>query len=179
MEPDALRRRLEALKISPSSWQAVDYWLSLSQAGAIPERAAFDPAAASDILRNCGLFDVRPGVSVHCRIASSLLKIVMGPDVAGQDWLAITPPRHREQRLARYSAVAQGAIGIGRRKVMRKSNDMLTVEEMMLPFAPNAGDDACQVLLHTDWRPRGEEWFGVDRYYGQSLADEFQLVPLD
>ena len=178
MKPDALRRKLKALRISPSSWQAVDYWLSLSKAGAIPQRAAFDPAAASDILRNCGLFDVRPGESVHCRIAGSVLKIILGSNVAGQDWIALTPPRNREQRLARYSAVAQGAIGIGRRKVVRKSGAVLEIEEVLLPFAPGAGDTR-QVLLHTDWRPQGEEWFGIDPSYGQSLADDFQLVPLD
>lgn len=179
MDRDALRLKLLRLRLSPPNLRMVDYWLSLSRDGALPQRDAFDPAAASDFLRGCGLFDVKPGESVHCRIAGMVLKLVFGSNVAGQDWLAITPARHRRQRMIRYSAVAQGAVGVGRRVAVGKKGNTVSIEEVMLPFADVAEDGTRQVLVHTDWRPEGEEWFGVDATYAVTLADEFHLVPLD
>jgi hypothetical protein len=122
---------------------------------------------------------VRPGESVHCRIAGTVMKIALGSNLSGQDWLAITPPRYREQRLARYSAVAEGAIGVGRRAGLRRSDTPVIAEEVMLPFAGAAPDGTRQVLLHTDWQPEGEEWFGIDPSLALALADDFQLLALE
>ena len=157
----------------------VEYWLSLSRGGALPCREAFDPTAASELLRGCGLFDVVPGKSVHCRIAGMLLKLIFGSNTSGRDWLALTPARHRRQRMVRYSAVAQGAIGIGRRDVFREEREPVRIEEVMLPFADVSAGGVYQVLVHTDWRPEGEEWFGVEPTYAVTLADEFHLIRLD
>lgn len=179
MNLELLRRRLKPLRLSALSRGAVNYWLSLSEDGEVPQRAAFDPGTAGGLLRNCGLFDVRPGASVQCRIAGTLIKIALGSDLAGQDWIALTPPRYREQRLARYSAVAEGAIGVGRRAGVRKSGVAVLTEEVMLPFADVAGDGTRMVLVHTDWRPEGEEWFGIDPSYALGLADDFQLIGLE
>jgi hypothetical protein len=33
--------------------------------------------------------------------------------------------------------------------------------------------------LHTDWRPRGHEWFGVDPTYAVMLAEDYFLITLD
>jgi hypothetical protein len=177
MDADVIRRRLKTLRVAPLNLQMVEYWLSLSQGNELPAREDFDPAGASDLLRGCGLFDVRPGQSVTCRIAGMAIKLTFGPDVAGKDWLAVTPARHRAQRLVRYSAVAQGAIGIGRRLAVAEGREPVRIEEIMLPFRCN-GDGSCPVLVHTDWRPTGEEWFGIDSSYALTLADEFHLAEL-
>lgn len=179
MNREALLSKLKRLRVSPSNLRMVEYWLSLSSDDALPRRDAFDPTAASELLRGCGLFEVKPGESVHCRIAGMVLKLVFGSNLAGQDWLAFTPARHRQQRMIRYSAVAQGAIGIGRRVAVGETGDSIPIEEVMLPFADVAEDGTRPVLLHTDWRPEGDEWFGVDPTYGVTLAEEFHLVPLD
>ena len=178
MDPDVIRRKLKALRIDPVNRQMVEYWLSLSENGERPRREAFDPTDVSELLRGCGLFDVKPGESVHCRIAGMVLKLIFGANVVGQDWLEITPARHRAQRLARYSAVAQGAIGVGRRLAVAEGRDPVRIEEVMLPFDRNREDGMCPVLVHTDWRPSGEDWLGVDPTYAVTLADDFHLVDL-
>lgn len=179
MDIALIRRKLKSLRISNTNRQMVEYWLSLAKDGELPRRAAFDPTEASELLRGCGLFDVVPGERVTCRIAGMVLKLIFGSNVAGDDWLAATPPRHREQRLVRYSAVAQGAIGVGRRMAAGDGREPVRIEEVMLPFAGVSEDGATQVLVHTDWRPEGDEWFGVDPTYAITLADEFFLVPLE
>jgi len=157
----------------------VDYWLSLSVGGALPHRDAFDPTEAGDLLRGCALLDVRPGESVRFRIAGTVIKLVLGPDIVGQDWLAATAARHRHQRMVRYSAVAQGAIGVGRRVAVGQTGVSIPIEEVMLPFADVAEDGTRPVLVHTDWRPAGDEWLGVDATFATTLADDFILVSLD
>lgn len=179
LRPGEVLRQLTALRLGPANRQMVEYWLSLSQDGALPRRDAFDPADASELLRGCGLFDVSPGKSVHCRIAGTVLRLLFGPNVVGQDWLALAPQRHRAQRLARYSAVAQGAIGVARRIVVAEAQDPIRVEEVLLPFADVVPGGVRRVLVHTDWRPVGEQWFGVDATYAKMLADDFFLVELD
>lgn len=179
MDIALIESKLKPLRISQASRQIVDYWLSLADDGELPVRAAFDPTAASELLRGCGLFDVVPGKSVTCRIAGTVFKLVLGQKLAGADWLAMTPPRHRAQRLVRYSAVAQGAIGVGRRLVGAEGREPQRVEEMMLPFAGTGEDGATPVLVHTDWRPEGDEWFGVDATFALTLAEDFFLVPLN
>lgn len=178
MDATLIRRKLKSLRLSQSNRQMVDYWMSLSEDGAIPVRSAFDPTAASELLRGCTLFDVVPGERVTCRIAGMVFKLILGSNIAGQDWLALTAPRHREQRMARYSAIAQGAVGVARRTASSNGQDPVQIEEVMLPFAGVAEDGATQVLVHTDWRPEGDEWFGVDSTYAITLADDFYLVPL-
>ena len=179
MNQDVLLSKLKKLRVSPPNLKMVDYWLSLSPDGTVPRREAFDPTAASELLRGCALFDVKPGKSVHCRIAGMVLKLAFGSDIAGKDWLEITPPRHRRQRMIRYSAVAQGAIGVGRRIVIGDDRDPETIEEVMLPFADVCPDGTRPVLVHTDWVPEGDEWFGIDTNLALTLAEEFHLVPLD
>lgn len=178
MDVVVIHDRLVSLGIAPINRQVAEYWLSLSQDGALPQREVFDPNAVSTMLRGCGLFDVRVGQSIHVRIPGMMLRLAFGRDIAGEDWLAITSARHRDQRLARFSAVAQGAIGVGRRRTRRASGDDVDVEEVMLPFTP--GDDGvCPVLVHTNWRPEGQEWFGVESPYAMTLASEFHLVPFE
>ena len=179
MDREALRRKLKGLNLSPSNLRMVDYWLSLSADGALPLRKAFDPATASEVLPGCALFEVQPGKSVRIRIAGLVFRLVFGPNIAGQDWLAVTPARHRRQRMIRYSAVAQGAIGVGRRRVVSEGRQPVHIEEMMFPFADVAEDGTRFVLVHTDWQPEGDEWLGVDRTFAETLADEFELVALD
>lgn len=179
MDQEVLVRALKRLHITAANWQMVEYWLSLWEGGEVPRRESFDPSAASELLRGCGLFEVVPGRSVHCRIAGTILKLVFGPDVAGQDWLAITAPRNRHQRLVRYSAVAQGAVGLGRRQALRKPGAMVQIEEVMLPFRDLSENGTRFVLVHSDWRPEGQEWFGVDPTNALTLADDFHIIPLD
>ncbi len=179
LEPEFVRNKLGELKVSAANRKMVEYWLTLSKDGALPCREAFDPTAASELLRGCGLFDVVPGKSVRCRIAGTVLKLIFGPNVSGQDWLALTAARHRRQRMVRYSAVAQGAIGVGRRDVFREDREPTRIEEVMLPFAGLGKGGVYQVLVHTDWRPEGEEWFGVEPTHAVTLADDFHLIRLD
>ncbi|MDE2464855.1 MAG: PAS domain-containing protein [Alphaproteobacteria bacterium] len=156
----------------------LDYWLTLARCGCVPSHTAFDPVHAGEALRGCALFDVIIGNAVICRLAGTVFQLAFGTELAGQDWLAKTLPAHRRQRLIRFSAVAQGAIGIARRMVPERDQGRpQIIEELLLPFA--AVGSVTPVLVHSSWRPQGEEWLGVDGTAGLALASEFHLIALE
>jgi hypothetical protein len=129
------------------------YWLSLWRGDQMPMRADFKPKQVVELLPAISIFDVVPGVSVHCRLAGSRIVEGAGQDITGKDWLAMTPPDIRADRLSRFSDVALGAIGRGVRSAVRVSGDALLAEELMLPFGDIAESGARQVLSYIGWRP--------------------------
>ena len=158
--------------------QLLDYWLTLAGDGCVPSHLAFDPVHAGEALRGCALFEVIIGERVTCRLAGTVFQLAFGSNLAGEDWLNRTLVAHRRQRLIRFSAVAQGAIGVARRTISgRDQGRPLVVEELLLPFVPT--DGVTPVLVHSSWRPQGEEWLGVDGAAGLALAREFQLIAFE
>jgi hypothetical protein len=156
----------------------LDYWLVLTGDGGVPSHLAFDPVHAGEALRGCALFDVVIGKKVTCRLAGTVFQLAFGANLAGEDWLDRTLAAHRRQRLIRFSAVAQGAIGVARRMIPgRDQGRPEVVEELLLPFVPT--DGVTPVLVHSSWRPQGEEWFGVNGAAGLALAPEFHLIAFE
>jgi len=156
----------------------VEYWLSLWQGDALPARTDFKPKAVVKALPAIALFDVVPDNSVHCRLMGSSLTQGLGQDPKGKDWMELTRPEDRPERLQRWSEAARGAIGRGLRTGYRASGEKQFSEELLLPFAAPDDGTACQVLYHISWKQttynptRG----GVDAV--NSLAEEFRLTNL-
>jgi hypothetical protein len=158
--------------------QLLDYWLALAGEASLPSHRAFDPVHLGEVLRGCALFEVRIGQSVICRLAGTVFQLAFGTDLAGEDWLNRTLKAHRRQRLIRFSAIAQGAIGVARRTIPgRDQVRPEVIEELLLPFV--SADGVTPVLVHSSWRPQGEEWLGVDGAAGFALAREFHLIDLE
>ena len=154
------------------------YWLSLWRGGCLPVRADFKPKVIADLLPSVAIFDVLPGTSVHCRLAGSHIVEGAGRDITGMDWLALTPPENRAERLSRFSSIAHGAIGRGVRSARRISGDNQFAEEIMLPFGDTRAGGVRQVLTYVGWRPTiyDPTITGVTNTGGLLL--EFRLTPL-
>lgn len=171
------RKPPASVPLNALNQRLLDYWRSLPRESGLPRFEAFDPAQLPQAVAGIGVFDVIPGVSVTCRIAGTVHGLVLGSGANGVDWLAMTPAPLRQQRLIRYSAVAQGAVGISRRKANSGgSRGAVAVEEVMLPFAAPGEGAPVPVLVHVDWRPQGDEWIGIDTTDAIRLADEFFLL---
>ena len=156
----------------------LDYWLALAGDGCVPSHLAFDPVHAGKALPGCARFEVIIGKKVTCRLAGTVFQLAFGTNLAGEGWLGRTLTAHRRQRLIRFSAVAPGAIGVARRMILgRDQTRPQVIEEILLPFVPT--DGATPVLVHSSWRPQGEEWLGVDGAVGLALAREFHLIELE
>jgi hypothetical protein len=155
------------------------YWLSLWRGDKLPVRADFKPREVAELLPSISIFDVVPGESVRCRLVGSrMVEGAGGVDVTGRNWLAMTAPSNRPERLRRFSEVARGAIGRGLRVGRRLSGDPQFAEEVMLPFGDVAADGARQVLTHLAWVPSlyDPTLTGLDRNNGLLL--QFALTPL-
>ncbi|HWA02707.1 MAG TPA: PAS domain-containing protein [Rhizomicrobium sp.] len=157
----------------------VGYWLTLWRGDQLPVRADFQPKAVGDLLPTIGIFEVVPGVSVRCRLVGSrLVEAAGGIDITGRDWLAMTEPDDRAERLNRFGAVASGGIGLGRRVAERVSGEVLQIEEVMLPFGDVAADGARQVLTHIAWAPTLYDPVKTGIARNSGLLADFRLIPL-
>jgi hypothetical protein len=175
---DTARRCFDDNLASKDGDRLARYWLSLWRGGHLPMRADFKPKAIATLLPAICIFDVTPGASVRCRLAGSRIVEGAGRDITGMDWLELTPPENRAERLSRFSTVAQGALGRGVRSARRVSGDNQFAEEIMLPFGDIGSGGKRQVLTYIGWRPSlyDPAITGVTNTGGLLL--EFQLTHL-
>jgi len=175
----AALRCFEDRPACPEVERLARYWLSLWRDGRLPSRGDFQPKAVGDLLPALCLFDVVPNRSVRCRLVGSrLVEAAGGVDITGRDWIEMTAPSDRRERMRRFSEVARGAIGRGMRVGRRQSGERQYAEEIMLPFDDVAPDGTRQVLLFISWTPSlyDPTLTGLERNRGLLLR--FALTPL-
>ncbi|HTT99904.1 MAG TPA: PAS domain-containing protein [Rhizomicrobium sp.] len=175
---NAAQRCFSDCRAGEGGGRLAHYWLSLWRGDRLPMRADFKPREIADLLPSVCIFDVVPDVSVRCRLVGSIIVQGAGQDLTGMDWLAMTPPESRTERLSRFSRVAHGAIGRGLRSAKRVSGEGEVAEEIMLPFGDVGENGARQVLTYLGWRPSlyDPTITGVENAGGLLL--EFRLTQL-
>jgi hypothetical protein len=143
---------LEATPLGRLNRAFANYWLSLWDGDDLPLRAAFNPARARDLLPGIVILAVRPGESVHCRLAGSAIHMGLGVDITGKDWLAMTPDDQKSTRLARLGQLVEGAASRNLREGFTASGTPVCAEEVQFPFGDIAEDGARMLISHVAWR---------------------------
>ncbi|MGZ5999481.1 MAG: hypothetical protein ACXWLC_08845, partial [Rhizomicrobium sp.] len=87
------------------------------------------------------------------------------------------PDGYRSERLKIFSTIAEGAIGIGHRRIEMSLGDGFVSEEILLPFAPCCAGAPSQVLTHVNWK---SEHFLQVKSVEQATGDplDFKVVTL-
>ena len=154
----------------------VEYWLSLWADDALPSRAKLKPARLKYYLPNLLLFDTVPDRSVTIRLAGTHIVRSLKTELTGRDWIALAPKSYRAERLRIFSALARGAIGLGHRRIPLTYGQHYVSEEIVLPFAREAGG-ICPVMCHLDGNADPHvEIHPVEEALGSPI--DFKLVPL-
>ena len=152
-----------------------NYWLSLWQGDALPARAQFRPGKLKALLPYLIMFDIVPDESATVRLAGTGFRRILGEDITGRDWLAMTTARHRPVRLRNLSAVARGAALGAHRRVTKTAGEDRFNEEIVLPFAREESG-RYTVMAHVDWMlDRLTLVTGVTGIENDSL--DFKLLP--
>ena len=107
---EVAEKAIRSLHLEASNQQFADYWLSLWQDDDLPARASFSPARLKAILPSLLMYDVIPEQSVIIRLAGTGYDLILGPSLAGKDWIALTPEDYRATRLQTFSTIARGAV---------------------------------------------------------------------
>lgn len=166
----AAAETIEALALDPSNRAIAGRWLSLWPGDALPPRSAFHPAMLTPYLPNILMFNVVPQVSVTVRLAGTRYNHILGTELTGRDWIAAAPEHHRAVRLGLFSAIARGAVVMDHRRLAMSVGDAIVVEEILLPFAAEAGG-VHPVLVHVNLK--------ADQYLKISSVKEALSDPLD
>lgn len=174
---DAAVAALGKLNLTGGNAELARYWLSLWEGDRLPSRSAFNPAKIKSLLPGIGLFDVRPGESVRCRLAGGIIQTVINHPLTGADWRSYTPKDQWEQRLHRNSQIASGAVGIGIRHGTDTSGPIRAIE-LQLPFGDVSEDGARMMLFHLDWKPGVYESYRTRGESAAAIADEYVAIGL-
>ena len=170
-------RALAELDMTAANRALCDHWLSLWPGDALPPRAAIAPARLKPYLPNIMLMDTVPDRSVTIRLAGTRIVSSLKTELTGQDWVALAPKSYRAKRLRNYSAVARGAVVVGHRRVPLTFEQYNVCEEILLPFAEEAGGN-CPVLAHVSGTsPDLVEIGSAEAALGRPL--DFKLIPLN
>jgi hypothetical protein len=143
---------LEATPLGRLNRAFANYWLSLWDGDDLPLRAAFNPTRVRDLLPGIVILAVRPGESVHCRLAGSAIQMGLGIDITGKDWLAMTPDDQKSTRLARLGQLLDGAASRNLREGFTTSGTPVCAEEVQFPFGDVAEDGSRMLISHVAWR---------------------------
>lgn len=144
---------LAALPLEPGNRRLVDYWLSLWEDNALPQRRSFIPSRVPDLLPGIMIEEIKPGAYVRVRLSGTAINQAFGMDVTGRDLLELSPPSHREGRRRRNESIASGAAALSVRRMTTRLGAATIGQEVQLPFRDVTEDGACLALLHTSWRP--------------------------
>jgi hypothetical protein len=148
---EVAEKAIRSLHLEDSNQQFADYWLSLWQDDDLPARASFSPARLKAFLPSLLMYDVIPEQSVIIRLAGTGYDLILGPSLAGKDWIALTPEDYRATRLQTFSTIARGAVRVAYRSLAVLSGDDIMTEEILLPFAPQP-NGVHPVLGRVNWR---------------------------
>lgn len=145
-------------KLSPRSKRIADYWLSLWDGDDLPPRQAISPAAIKDLLPALIFFEVVPAHSVRVRMAGTDFGQLLKFELTGRDWLAVTPQHDRAERLAVFSAVAEGAIAVNRWTFPHYWLGETVCEKLLLPLKPLPAPTSFPFLALSTGLPRDRSW---------------------
>jgi hypothetical protein len=150
-DKQAAMNEVAEVKLAPANRAVAEHWFSLWNGDALPTRSQFRPAVLKAYLPNVLLLRVVPEKSVTVRLAGTNITKALGFELTGRDWIAATEPEYRDVRLAFLTMVAKGAIAHGYRPIAIGYGPDTRTEEILLPFAADAGSEICEVLVHVDW----------------------------
>lgn len=150
---DEVSRIFADCTLAPRTAQIADYWLSLWDADGFATRASISPSQIKPLLPGVIIFRVVPGQSVTVRMAGTHLYRLLNFELTGADWLAITPRKDRDARLAVFSDVASGSVALGRWTFPQDGRRAIRCEKLLLPLRAGADDEAVAVLGFIDWIP--------------------------
>ena len=151
-------RAVAALRLNGGNRDAARCWLSLWNSGKPPSRARFIPNCEWQLRPAFAVLEVCRGQSIRCLFAGINFRLALGFDLAGQNVLSLTPAAHREARLAYAWAIGEGLIMTGRRKFRNSVGAETHADEIYLPLSDRPASDVRTYLMHSDWRPEGEDW---------------------
>ncbi len=176
---DLAIRAFEELGLTGRNHTLALYWLSLWNDDRLPTRAQLEPGRMRDLLPGIGIFQIRPGISAHCRLAGTAITRALGRDLTGRNWQEYTPQADWKLRLDRNSTIAMGSIGIGIRHGSDAQGRPERIVELQLPFADMAEDGTRQILFHLDWRAPEFTPKPQPVPEGARIADAFHAVALN
>jgi hypothetical protein len=134
------------------------HWLSRWRDDKPPLRRNFD---ATQIARHgpaIAIFEIKRGEAIPCIAAGAFCRLALGYDLTGHDLLSVTDLAERDARLAWCWQLVQGAVTVSYRSFKSEGRSAANAQGVSLPFSDIKADGSRYFLMHTNWRPVGDDW---------------------
>lgn len=151
------RAAISALQLHGANSEVAEHWLSLWRLGKPPSmRRHYDsPAPHRAATMLCR---IRKDESLFCVKAGALVRVALGFEIGKQNLLAITAGGERDARLAYWWELTEGAVSVTYRRFSSRNGASRLVQGVALPLSQEESDGARHFLMHTNWRPAGDDW---------------------
>lgn len=154
----AASNAVAALRLSGSNKLVARSWLSSWSNEQPPGWLQFGERCDWRLKPGIACFEVHRGISVNCITAGGYFRLALGVDLTGQNILALTPAADRENRMERAWTIGNGAIQTGGRTFRSLFGRNERADELYLPLYDERDADLPAFLMHSNWRPDGDEW---------------------
>ena len=143
--------------LTPPSRRFLTLWDGWRAGGLLPHRRRLDTEALGDLLPRCVLIAVRGRDDMPISFAGSWLRERLGDEIAGTNYLDLTPPENRQRRAdLLLTEVAQPCAAVIYYWVRFDAGGLLPVEVVSAPMLDDAGQPANLVLACLTPLARGE-----------------------
>jgi hypothetical protein len=175
---------ITALRINGANLDVAQHWLSGWRHGQPPRLCVSTLDAVWQYKPAMMICRVVKDKSLACVMAGALLRLALGFDPRKRDLLALLPQDCRADELGRAWAISQGAITVRYRRFSSRDGHQGLCQGIALPFSGEDGDGGRHFLMHTNWRPVGDDWIvgNVDVELGNTSRREmisFMAEPAD
>jgi hypothetical protein len=155
---DKAQAAIGQLRFNGANREVASYWLSLWDNDRPPalERFRLDRVPQhKPAIMTCRVLRRK---ELRCIQAGSYLPMALGFDPVDRDLLTLLPEVQREERLAWCWQIAEGAMAVQYRTFKSSDGRLVEAQGISLPFLDVAADGARFFLMHTNWRPQGNDW---------------------
>ena len=150
-------QKMARLGVEGLNREVAEYWLALWHGDTPPLLSSFDPFRIATHLPSVAMVEVRLRHSAICRAAGGNLRHSVGYDLTGKDVVTLVPHHQRREMMRVVEDIVLGSVVVADRPFLRGDGRVDVIQEIALPFADPAEDGALRYLIHTNWRPTGEE----------------------
>jgi hypothetical protein len=149
---------ITALRYNGANLDVAQHWLSGWRHGHPPRMSASTLEALWQYKPAVMICRVVKDKSLTCIKAGALLRVALGFDASNRDLLALLPQDSRAFELERAWAITEGAITVRYRRFSSKDGHEGLSQGIALPFSGEDADGGRYFLMHTNWRPVGNDW---------------------
>jgi hypothetical protein len=155
---DRARAAIRSLNYHGANLELAEYWLSCWRDDAPPRMQTFWEREPIHLKPTTMFCRTRQGSELHCLWAGPMIRLALGFSISGHDLLQLIPAAGREAQLQNAWKIVEGSVSVLYRDFTSVNGVNRATQGIALPFSDRDDDSTGYFLMHTNWKPVGDDW---------------------